>query len=183
MPKQKQPIRTAYTDHLYDKEDLRSYMLPLYITRIDKVRFIDTDKIVKINLTAKNVYGFFCGLGYNKGYHSIYPSLEFISECLCLNEKTVRNAIKTLEEAKLIKARRIKQQGRFDKTHYWIYRPNMVDRVQWLNVNGDILKGSHYNFDYRQFTKSINKDNDKRDRLLEGLLTNQENKDNMDYRG
>ena len=77
MTNKKQTIKTVYTDHLQESEV--SYMLPIYITRICKVEFIDTGEIVKLNTNDKNVYGYLCGIGYNQGYNSIYPNVEQIS--------------------------------------------------------------------------------------------------------
>lgn len=171
MPPKKKPIRSIYTDHHYDKEDLRSFMLPLYITKIHSVRFKDTGEEIKLTSNAKLVYGYLTGLGYNYGYNSIYPNLTDIADCMALNEKTIRNALKVLEAAKLVKIVKIKQQGKFDSSHYWIYRPNMIDRVEWLNVDGDIMLGKHYSFNTKQFRQSKS-DIKQADKLLAGLLIN-----------
>ena len=172
MTKKRQPVRTRHTDHHIENEDLRSFMLPLYITRIHSMRFIDTNVVIKLSLTAKAVYGYLCGIGYSCGYNSIYPNIANIADHLATNEKTIRNAIKTLEQTKLIKVVKVKLQGRFDSNHYWVYRPNMVDRVEWLDNNGNIMKGKHYNFNYKQFH---NKPSNRVDKLLAGLLENVNN--------
>lgn len=89
-------------------------------------------------------------------------------------------AIKVLEQIKLIKVVKVKQKGKFDSNHYWIYRPNMIDRVQWLDINGDILRGVHYNFNHHQFKRSS--DGKVKDKLLDGLLLNVANQDKVDVR-
>lgn len=58
----KKQVRNNYTDNI--EEDLRSFMVPLYLSRISSVRFIDTDVIIKLNLTTKSVYGYLAGIGY-----------------------------------------------------------------------------------------------------------------------
>jgi len=129
-------------------------MLPIYIARLCGVRFIDTGTTIKITLTDKNVYGYLTGIGHNSGYHSIYPNIDQIAYHLGVNEKTVRRSIKTLEETKLIKVMKVTKKGKFESNHYWMYRPNMVDRVEWLDIRGNVLKGKHYNFNYKQFHKT-----------------------------
>ena len=164
-------VKTVYTDHLQESEV--SFMLPIYLTRITKVEFIDTGEVVSVNTNDKNVYGYLTGIGYNQGYNSIYPNVEQISYHLGISKGTVNNSLKTLEKIKLIKKVRTKQKGKWDSTHYWVYRPNMIDRVRWLDINGDLLSGRHYRFDYKQFKKS--KSEIKGDKLLAGLVTLQEN--------
>lgn len=166
--KKKKPIRTIYTDHYYSNGDLRSFILPLYITRIASVKDLDTGKEWKLNLTHKTVYSYFCGLGFNYGYNSIYPNITDIADCIATNEKTVRNAIKTLNEIGLIKIEKMKQNGRFDSNHYWVYRPNLISRREWLNIDRDIMRGKNYTFDPKQFHKK--KENIRNDKLLIGLL-------------
>ena len=166
----KTPVKTIYTDHLQESEV--SYMLPIYLTRICKVEFVDTGGIVSINTNDKNVYGYLTGIGYNQGYNSIYPNVEQISYHLGISKGTVNNSLNTLEEVKLIKKVRTKQKGKWDSTHYWVYRPNMLDRMRWLDINGDILRGKHYKFDARQFRKS--KIEVKGDKMLMGLVLLQE---------
>ena len=170
MPKKnKTPIRTIYTDHLYDKEDLRSFMLPLYISRIDIVENIDTGETFKFTLTCKMVYGYLTGLGYNYGYNSVYPNIKDIADCIAVNEKTVRLSIKTLESIGLIKIVKGKdKQGRFDSNHYWVYRPNIIPRRRWLDIDGNIMIGKHYKFDVKQF--KLDDREIKADKLLRGLL-------------
>lgn len=170
MASKKTPIRTIYTDYLYDKEDLRSFMLPLYISRIATVQHIDTKERWNLTPTSKMVYGYLTGLGYNFGYNSIYPNIKDIADCLAVNEKSVRTAIKLLEAIGLIKIKKSKdKQGRFDSNHYWVYRPNIIPRRRWLDVDGNIMIGKHYKFDVQQFKKD---DKDvKADKLLKGLIT------------
>lgn len=163
-------VKTVYTDHLQESEV--SYMLPIYLTRIAKVEFIDTGDTVKVNTNDKNVYGYLTGIGYNQGYNSIYPNVQQISYHLGISEGTVNNSLNTLVKIKLIKKVRTKQKGKWDSTHYWVYRPNMIDRVRWYDINGDILNGKHYKFDHRQFRKT--KEEMKGDRLLKGLVKLQE---------
>lgn len=160
----KKTVRTIYTDHHYDKEDLRSFMLPIYLTRIASVRDIDTNKVYKLTANAKNVYGYLSGLGYNYGYNSIYPNVDKIAEHLGITIKTVSNALNLLEDIQLIKRVKFRQKGKFDSTHYWVYRPNLINRMEWRNINGDVLKGKMYNFDYKQFQGNKGKD-----KLLDGL--------------
>lgn len=166
MTKRKTTIRNEYTDYSIDKEV--SYMLPVYITKIHKVVNLDTGEQIGVSLTDKNVYGFLCGIGYNQGYNSIYPNIDQIAYSLGVNEKTVRRSIKTLESIKLIKVVKVTKKGRFESNHYWVYRPNMIPRVRWLDVLGGVLQGRHYNFNATQFRKTQSEL--KADKLLRGLL-------------
>lgn len=162
----KTAIRNEYTDLTINKEI--SYMIPIYISKICSVRFLDTDHTIKISIIDKNIYSYLCGIGYNQGYNSIYPNIDQIAYHLGMNEKTVRRSIKTLEECKLIKIVKMKNKGKFISNHYWIYRPNLIDRVQWLDIKGNVLIGRHYKFDYKQFHKT--KDQLRLDKLLNGLI-------------
>lgn len=166
MTKKKTAIRNEYTDLSIDKEV--SFMTPIYISKICSVRFIDTGTTIKISLFDKNVYSYLCGIGYNQGYNSIYPNVDQIAYHLGMNEKTVRRSIKTLTECKLIKVEKVTDKGRFASNHYWIYRPNLIDRCQWLDINSNVLIGKHYRFNANQFRKS--KAELKTDRLLSGLV-------------
>ena len=165
MPKK---IKTLYTDHLLESEV--SYMLPIYLTRIHKVVFVDTGEEVKLNTNDKNVYGYLSGIGYNQGYNSIYPNIDQISLHLGITTKTVSNSLNTLEKVKLLKRERTKRKGKWDSTFYWLYRPNMLDRMMWLDINGSILQGKHYRFDAGQFHRYKDDSSNKVDKLLDGLL-------------
>lgn len=169
MPRQKKQIRSVYSDHYYDEglEDLRSFMIPLYITRIYKVIDNNTGEETKLTPLSKQVYGFLCGIGYNYGYNSIYPNVSDIAGNLAANEKSIRNALKILESAGLVKIRKIRLRGRFDSNHYWVYRPNLIHGKTWINIDGDRLAGKMYKFDPSQFHKKKGVD-----KLIEGIDNN-----------
>jgi predicted transcriptional regulator len=159
-------IKNKRTDHLLD--GLYSIMIPIYITQIAKVEFIDTGAVVKLNTNDKSVYGYLLGMGNTMGYNSIYPTVEQISKHLGITTRTVTNCLNKLETVKFIKRVKNKNTGKWENTHYWVYRPNLIDRVRWLGLDNEILTGSHYRFDPKQFKKS-KVDLDK-DRLLKGLV-------------
>ena len=159
-------VKNKRTDYLLD--GLYSIMIPIYITQIAKVEFIDTGEKVKLNTNDKSVYGYLLGIGNNMGYNSIYPTVEQISKHLGITTRTVTNCLNTLDTVKLIRRVKNKKAGKWDNTHYWVYRPNLVDRVRWLGLDGETLTGKHYRFDYKQFKKS--KEEVKKDRLLNGLV-------------
>lgn len=144
-------------------------MLPIYLTKIHKVISVDTGEETKLSPNDKNVYGYLCGIGYNQGYDSIYPSVEQMAYNLSIATKSVSNSLNTLESIGLIKRKRTKHAGKWDSTFYWVYRPNMINRVHWTDVNGDLLQGKHYRFDTSQFRK-IKEDIKKSDKLLFGVL-------------
>ena len=115
-------------------------MLPIYLTKIHKVISVDTGEETKLSPNDKNVYGYLCGIGYNQGYDSIYPSVEQMAYNLSIATKSVSNSLNTLESIGLIKRKRTKQAGKWDSTFYWVYRPNMINRVHWADVNGTYCK-------------------------------------------
>lgn len=164
--KQKQPIRSVYVD--IEKDLGNGFIVNTYIARINKVRCIDTDKIITISQGVKNLYCALSSYGYSCGYSSIYENQDKLAYNLGVTDKTIRNQIKVLKSIGLLYTQVHKDKAQFDSNSYWLTRPNMIPRVQWLDIKGDVLKGKLYNFNSRQFQKPI--EDCKNDKLLQSLL-------------
>ncbi len=53
-----------------------------------------------------------------------------------------------------------------------MYRPNLIPRMEWRDIDGNIMKGKHYKWDAKQFHKK--KDSNRSDKLIEGLILMEE---------
>lgn len=146
----------------------QGFIVKSYISRIAKVRFIDSQEEINIPHGAKDLYCKLMSYGHSCGYNSIYENQDKLAYDLGVSEKTVRNWLATLNRIGLVYSQKHKDKTKFDSNSYWLKRPNMINRVQWLDVNGDVLKGKDYRFNRSQFNKPIEDCN--KDRLLKELI-------------
>lgn len=164
--KERESVRSVYVD--IEKELGNGYIMKDYLGRVAAVRVKATGEVVALPLGAKNLYFKLASYGHSCGYNSIYENQEKLAYDLGVSEKSITNYVKVLRKIGLIIVQPHKDKSQYGSNSYWLRRPNMLDGLQWLDVNKDLLKGKLYNFNYKQFSKSIEDCNN--DKLLGAIL-------------
>jgi len=165
--KPKEPIKSVYVD--IEKDLGYGFIMNTYLSRVAAVRFIDTDEKVNVSQGVKELYSKLASYGKSCGFNSIYDNQSTLAYDLGVTEKTIRNQLSILVKVGLVHVQAHKDKSQYTSNSYWLKRPNMISRVQWLDIKGDVLKGPNYNFNRKQFLKPL--EDCKKDLLLAALLT------------